>query len=70
MLFRSEAVDWYIQRIDASNDNQLKDIIKHSMLEEVEHASKTLEWLRTNVPEFNSIMSKYLFKDKILNKED
>ena len=41
-----EAMDWYQQRIDATGDAELKDILAHNRNEETEHAAMTLEWLR------------------------
>ncbi len=33
-----EAVDWYSQRVDVEKDESLKAILKHNMIEEIEHA--------------------------------
>jgi ferritin-like protein len=41
-----EAVDWYQQRIDATRDRELKEILTHNRDEEKEHAMMLLEWLR------------------------
>ncbi len=41
-----EAVDWYQQRIDATRDPELKQILAHNRDEEKEHAMMLLEWLR------------------------
>jgi len=38
-----EAVDWYNQRRDVEKDDALKMILKHNMLEEIEHACMTIE---------------------------
>ena len=38
-----EAVDWYNQRVIASNDPELKAIMAHNRDEEIEHAVMTLE---------------------------
>lgn len=58
-----EAVDWYHQRMENATDKGLRDIMKHNRDEEIEHAMMTIEWLRRNIPEFNSYMKKILFKD-------
>ena len=42
-----EAVDWYQQRSEACTDAQLRDILRHNMEEEIEHATMTLEWIFT-----------------------
>ena len=41
-----EAVDWYDQRVAATDDPSLKAILAHNRDEEKEHASMVLEWLR------------------------
>ncbi len=41
-----EAVDWYQQRIDATRDPELRQILSHNRDEEKEHAMMLLEWLR------------------------
>src|SRR5215510_109119 len=59
-----EAVDWYQQRADATEDAELKAILQHNMREEIEHAAMVLEWLRRNHPDFATHMRTYLFQDK------
>lgn len=58
-----EAVNWYNQRVAASNDESLKAILAHNRNEEIEHACMALEWLRRNMPEFDAQLRTYLFKD-------
>jgi hypothetical protein len=41
-----EAVDWYQQRIDATEDPELRRILEHNRDEEKEHAVMVLEWIR------------------------
>ncbi|HET8540846.1 MAG TPA: ferritin [Anaeromyxobacter sp.] len=41
-----EAIDWYQQRIDATEDPELREILAHNRDEEKEHATMLLEWLR------------------------
>src|SRR3989442_7815240 len=41
-----EAVDWYQQRLEASDDAELRDILHHNRDEEKEHAAMVLEWIR------------------------
>jgi ferritin-like protein len=41
-----EAVDWYQQRADATEDPELRAILEHNRDEEKEHAMMLLEWLR------------------------
>ncbi len=57
-----EAVDWYNQRADATEDAELKAVLEHNRNEEIEHAGMLLEYLRRNMPEFNEELATYLFK--------
>jgi len=41
-----EAVDWYNQRVDATEDPELRRILEHNRDEEKEHAMMLLEWIR------------------------
>ncbi len=56
-----EAVDWYNQRVDVCNDEELGAVLEHNRNEEIEHASMILEWLRRNMPEFDEHLKTYLF---------
>jgi ferritin-like protein len=56
-----EAIDWYRQRADACDDEQLRAILEHNMNEEIEHASMVLEWLRRHVPKIDATLKTYLF---------
>jgi uncharacterized protein len=56
-----EAVDWYQQRVDATDDPALKEILAHNRDEEIEHAAMVLEWLRRNHPAFDEQLRTYLF---------
>lgn len=64
MIEELEAVDWYNQRADAADDEELKKILIHNRNEEIEHASMLLEWLRRNIPEFDEELKTYLFTKK------
>lgn len=59
-----EAMDWYQQRIDATDDKALKEILKHNRDEEKEHAAMLMEWIRRNDSEFAKEMKDYLFTKK------
>ena len=66
-----EAVDWYMQRAQATKDDQLKRILLHNRNEEIEHAMMVLEYLRRMDPTFNKHMKTYLFTTAdILEVED
>jgi hypothetical protein len=56
-----EAVDWYDQRVDATDDEALAAVLAHNRDEEKEHAAMTLEWLRRNDPVLDRHMRTYLF---------
>jgi ferritin-like protein len=66
-----EAVDWYQQRADACEDEELKAILLHNMHEEIEHASMLLEWLRRRHSGFAQHLRTYLFTSRpILEVEE
>lgn len=56
-----EAMDWYDQRIDATKDGQLREVLAHNRAEETEHAAMSLEWLRRNDPALDEHLREYLF---------
>ena len=43
-----EAIDFYQERIDATNNRTLKKILAHNMNEEKEHTAMLIEWIRKN----------------------
>ena len=59
-----EAVDWYDQRLEATSDTQLKEILRHNRDEEKEHMAMTLEWLRRHDPAMDEHLRTYLFTHK------
>ena len=58
-----EAVDWYQQRLEAADDGELKEILRHNRDEEKEHAAMVLEWLRRHDPKLSEHLKTYLFTD-------
>jgi ferritin-like protein len=65
-----EAVDWYYQRADDTDDPDLKAVLLHNAHEEIEHASMVLEWLRRADPVFDKNLREYLFqKGSIVGRE-
>ncbi|HZQ77667.1 MAG TPA: ferritin-like domain-containing protein [Acidimicrobiia bacterium] len=58
-----EAVDWYDQRIDATDDPDLRAILVHNRDEEKEHAAMVLEWLRRRDPQIDRFLRQYLFTE-------
>lgn len=59
-----EAIDWYNQRVDATKNEELKEILVHNRDEEKEHAAMILEWIRRQDPSFDKELKDYLFTDK------
>jgi uncharacterized protein len=58
-----EAIDWYDQRADASDDDDLREVLRHNRDDEKEHAAMNLEWLRRHDPELDEQLRLYLFTD-------
>ena len=56
-----EAVDWYRQRADDTDDKELKSVLLHNASEEIEHACMVLEWIRRHEPRFDEQLKEYLF---------
>ncbi len=65
-----EAVIWYHQRIDASDDDALKQILKHNRDEEIEHVCMVLEWLRRNMPGWDEELRDNLFTEGPIGHAD
>src|SRR5579872_6585207 len=66
-----DAVDWYRQRAEDTEDEALKGLLLHNMREEMEHASMLLEWIRRNNADFERFLKTYLFtKAPILEVEE
>ncbi|MGZ8752718.1 MAG: encapsulin-associated ferritin-like protein [Acidimicrobiia bacterium] len=58
-----EAVDWYDQRVSATDDPSLAQVLAHNRDEEKEHAAMTLEWLRRHDPVLDKHLRTYLFTE-------
>lgn len=58
-----EAIDWYAQRVDATGDDALREVLAHNRDEEKEHAAMTLEWLRRQDPVLDRFLRRYLFRE-------
>jgi len=58
-----EAVDWYDQRVAATDDESLASVLAHNRDEEKEHAAMALEWLRRRDPVFDTVLRTYLFTE-------
>jgi hypothetical protein len=60
LMEEMQAIDWYAQRADDCDDEELKAVLIHNRDDEMEHAAMLLEWLRRNVPEFAAQLTKFL----------
>lgn len=58
-----EAIDWYAQRVDATDDAELRRVLEHNRDEEKEHAAMVLEWLRRRDSVLDRFLRAYLFSD-------
>ena len=58
-----EAVDWYDQRVAATQDPSLAAVLAHNRDEEKEHAAMVLEWLRRRDPVLDEQLRTYLFSE-------
>lgn len=58
-----EAIDWYDQRVQASDDAELQAVLAHNRDEEREHAAMLLEWLRRGDPKWSEVLRTYLFTE-------
>lgn len=58
-----EAINWYQQRVDATSDEELKEILAHNRDEEKEHAAMILEWIRRNDEAMAEELKTYLFTE-------
>jgi uncharacterized protein len=57
-----EAIGWYHQRMAATDDTELHQILEHNRNEEIEHAAMIVEWLRIHMPGWDEQLKEYLFK--------
>lgn len=58
-----EAIDWYRQRSEDTEDEVLRGILLHNMREEMEHGSMVLEWIRRHNADFAGHLKTYLFSE-------
>ncbi len=63
-----EAIMWYQQRASATNDETIREVLKHNQEEEMEHAAMLLEWLRRNMPGWDKALRTYLFTTEPLTE--
>ena len=58
-----QAIDWYGQRVDATQDPELRAILQHNRDDEKEHAAMLLEWIRRHDAAFEQQLRTFLFRD-------
>ncbi len=63
-----EAVDYYNQRINKTQDKELKKILTHNRDEEKEHAAMLIEYLRRHDLKFEKELKEYLFTEEDLTE--
>ena len=54
-----EAVNWYEERIQVTNDKSLQKILEHHRDEEKEHEAMLVEWLRKNDKVFDKMFDEH-----------
>ena len=59
---------FYNERLDATKDQELKDVIRHNRDDEKEHFSLLLEFLRRNDPELDRELEEILCSKKELKE--
>ena len=65
-----DAVDWYAQRIDASDDAELAAVLAHNRDEEKEHACMVLEWIRRHDAKFDQFLRRFLFRSGPIERDE
>ncbi len=68
LIEEMQAIMFYDERLDASKDPVLKEVIKHNRDDEKEHFSLLLEYLRRNDPELDRELKEILFSKKELKE--
>ncbi len=54
-----QAINWYQERIERCEDEDLKKILTHNMNEEKEHVAMLMEWIRKNDKEQDKVFEKH-----------
>ncbi len=63
LVEEADAINWYEQRIESSQDQEVKEIMRHAQEEEFEHFAIDLEWLTRRKPAWREALKAILFKD-------
>ncbi|HDH91540.1 MAG TPA: ferritin [Candidatus Aenigmarchaeota archaeon] len=59
MVEELQAINWYQERIEKCDDEELKKILTHNMNEEKEHVAMLMEWIRKNDKEQDKVFEKH-----------
>ncbi|MCL4325305.1 MAG: ferritin [Candidatus Thermoplasmatota archaeon] len=54
-----QAINWYMERVEACKDDELRHILKHNMNEEKEHAAMLFQWILKHDPEQLKVMNEH-----------
>jgi ferritin-like protein len=65
-----DAIDWYDQRVKATGDASLAEVLAHNRDEEKEHAAMAIEWLRRRDPTLDRHLRTYLFSEGSIVAEE
>ncbi|MGC8572175.1 MAG: ferritin [Candidatus Micrarchaeia archaeon] len=63
-----QAIMWYDERISATKNKELKEVLMHNRDDEKEHATLLLEWLRRNDVPLDKEIKEILGKSKDLKE--
>ncbi|MCL5433383.1 MAG: ferritin [Candidatus Marsarchaeota archaeon] len=63
-----QAIMWYDERISATKNKALREVLMHNRDDEKEHAMLLLEWMRRNDVPLNKKIKEILGKSKDLSK--
>lgn len=59
----AEAINWYQQRMAATQDPEVKALLGHAQAEEFEHFAIDLEWLSRKLPAWREKLKQILFQE-------
>ncbi len=63
-----QAIMWYDERVSATKDESLAEVLAHNRDDEKEHATLLLEWLRRHDPQLEKELKEILFTNKNLKE--
>ncbi|MGC8613646.1 MAG: ferritin [Conexivisphaera sp.] len=63
-----QAMMWYDQRIEETEDEELRSVLAHNRDDEKEHASLILEWIRRHDKAMDRELREIIFSTKKLSE--